>query len=122
MPIRRETSGDQAAISHVITLAFLEAEHRGGNEAMIVEKLREAGGLSVSLVATEDDRIVGHIAFSPATIDDRETGWFGLGPVAVVPNRQRQGIGRQLIKAGLDELRARGSQGCVVLGNPAYYG
>jgi putative acetyltransferase len=120
--IRPEIPGDAAAISSVITSAFLEAEHTGGNEALIVDKLRDAASLSVSLVATENDRIVGHIAFSPVTVDGRNEGWFGLGPVAVVPDRQGHGIGSALIEAGLDQLRMRGSRGCVVLGEPAYYG
>lgn len=106
----------------MITSAFLEAEHSGGNEALIVDKLREAASLFVSLVATENDRIVGHIAFSPVTVDGRSDGWFGLGPVAVVPDRQRRGIGTALIEAGLRQLRVMGSNGCVVLGEPGYYG
>ena len=121
MDIRPEIPADAAAIFSVITSAFLEAEHSGGNEAVIVDKLRDAASLSVSLVATENDRIVGHVAFSPVTVDRQSDGWFGLGPVAVVPRRQAQGIGSALIEAGLASLRARGSNGCVVLGEPAYY-
>jgi putative acetyltransferase len=119
--IRPETPADEAAISSLITAAFLEAEHSGGNEARIVEALRQAAALTVSLVAAKDDRIVGHVAFSPVTVDGRSDGWFGLGPVAVAPGRQRQGIGSALIEAGLAQLRAQGSIGCVVLGEPAYY-
>jgi len=119
--VRPEISADEAAISRVITAAFLEAEHTGGNEAKIVETLRNAAALTVSLVATEHDRIVGHVAFSPITIDERSDGWFGLGPVAVLPGRQRDGIGSALIQVGLAQLRAQGSSGCVVLGEPAYY-
>lgn len=121
MDIRPEVAADEAAISRVITAAFLEAEHRGGNEARIVETLRRAGSLAVSLVAAEDDRIVGHVAFSPVTIDGRSGGWFGLGPVAVLPERQGDGIGSALIEAGLAELRLQGSGGCVVLGDPLFY-
>lgn len=122
MDIRPEISADAGAISSVITSAFLKAGHSDGNEAVIVEKLREAASLSISLVATENDRIVGHVAISPVTVDGRSDGWFGLGPVAVVPDRQGHGIGSTLIEAGLDQLRVRGSRGCVVLGEPAYYG
>ena len=121
MVIRPELPGDKEAISAVITEAFLRAEHSGGNEATIVENLREAGGLAVSLVAIEDERIVGHAAFSPVTIDGRSCGWFGLGPVASVPSRQRQGIGRSLVETGLGLLRRQGATGCVFLGAPAYY-
>jgi putative acetyltransferase len=85
--IRSEIGADEAAISTVITAAFLEAEHNDGKEAKIVETLREAASVTVSLVATEGDRIVGHVAFSPVTVDGRSDGWFGLGPVAVAPDR-----------------------------------
>jgi putative acetyltransferase len=108
-------------MSKVITAAFLEAEHSDGNEAKIVERLREAAALTVSLVATNDEMIVGHVAFSPVTVDGRSDGWFGLGPVAVLPDRQRHGIGTALIQTGLAQLRAQGSIGCVVLGEPGYY-
>jgi putative acetyltransferase len=121
MQIRSERPGDGEAISNVITAAFLEAEHSGGNEAQIVEGLRRDESLSVSLVAIENDIIVGHVAFSPVTIDGRGEGWFGLGPVSVVPNRQRHGIGSALIEAGLVRIREQGAKGCVVLGDPAYY-
>jgi putative acetyltransferase len=121
MEIRPEVPSDAEAISNVITAAFVGAEHSSGTEASIVEALREARSLAVSLVAMEKESIVGHVAFSPLTIDGCSDGWFGLGPVAVVPRRQAQGIGSALIEAGLASLRARGSNGCVVLGEPAYY-
>src|SRR5438270_1484000 len=121
MELRPEIHADAAAISGVITSAFLEAEHSDGNETLIVDRLRQSASLSVSLVAAENDRIVGHVAFSPVTVDEQSEGWFGLGPVAVVPDRQGHGIGSALIEAGLAQLRVRGSRGCVVLGEPAYY-
>lgn len=121
MAIRPQLASDDEAISAVITAAFAEAEHSGGNEAQIVAALRNAGSLTISLVATEDQRIVGYIAFSAVTVDDRSVGWFGLGPVAVLPNRQRNGVGSALIGAGLAKLREHGARGCVVLGDPGYY-
>ncbi len=122
MSIRSERPGDESGISAVITAAFLDAERSSGNEARIVDGLRKARSLTLSLVATENQTIVGHVAFSPVTIDGRSDGWFGLGPVAVTPDRQGQGIGTALIEAGLSRLRQRGSKGCVVLGEPLYYG
>jgi putative acetyltransferase len=119
--IRSEKRGEEESISAVITAAFARAEHSAGNEARIVEALREAKSLAVSLVATENGRIAGHAAFSPVTIDGRSDGWFGLGPVAVVPNRQGHGIGSALIHAGIAALSEGGAKGCVVLGEPAYY-
>ncbi len=104
-----------------MTAAFLGAEHASGTEGAIVDALRDSGALTISLVAESDDAIVGHVAFSPITIDGADIDWFGLGPVAVAPSHQRQSIGARLIEAGLARLREMGAQGCVVLGDPAYY-
>lgn len=119
--IRAEQPGDEAAIAALIATAFANAEHSSGTEAAIVDGLRAADALTVSLVALSNGEIVGHVAFSPVTIDEADHGWFGLGPVAVSPDRQRHGIGDALVRQGLDQLRARGANGCVVLGDPAYY-
>jgi predicted N-acetyltransferase YhbS len=108
-------------IAAITSAAFGLATQSGGNEAAIVDALREAGALTVSLVAEEQGRVVGHVAFSPVRVDGAEGRWFGLGPVSVLPERQRAGIGSALIRAGLERLRASGADGCVVLGDPAYY-
>lgn len=120
--IRPEWAGEEPAISALVTAAFAGVDHAGGNEAAIVEGLRAAGDLALSLVATDPLRIIGHAAFSPVAISDGTQGWFGLGPVAVLPAVQRLGIGGKLIRAGLAMLGARGARGVVVLGSPAYYG
>lgn len=121
--IRDERGGDEAAIAALTEAAFRETPHSSGTEAAIVGHLRADGDLSLSLVAETDDRaIVGHVAFSPVTIADGAPGWFGLGPASVIPLRQRAGIGAALIGEGLERLRKRGANGCVVLGEPAYYG
>lgn len=120
--IRPETPDDVAPISTLITAAFATARHSGGNEADIVAALRKAGMLSVSLVAVHDKELVGHAAFSPVSISDGTDGWYGLGPVATGPAHQRRGIGADMIRAGLAALQARGAAGCVVLGDPGYYG
>lgn len=122
MEIRREQPGDEVAISSLITAAFATAEHRDGTEAAIVEGLRDACALTLSLVAQEGDEIVGHIAFSPVTIDGHHLGWFGLGPVAVRPDRQGSGIGSALIREGLERLDHMGAAGCVLVGEPGLYG
>ena len=121
MTIRPEQPGDADAIRAVIGAAFAGRRYSSGTEAAIVEALREAGALTLSLVAEEDGQVIGHIAFSPVTIDGAACGWFGLGPVAVVPERQGQGVGAALIREGLARLRARGAAGCVLLGDPRYY-
>lgn len=121
MEIRTERRGDEEAVSRLVTAAFREAEHSDGREAAIVETLRESGALAISLVALVDGAIVGHVAFSPVTVEGRHDGWFGLGPVAVRPGRQRRGIGRALIQQGLIRLRESRARGCVVVGDPAFY-
>lgn len=121
MRVRHECPGDENAIARLITAAFLEAEHRDGTEADIVESLRAANALTVSLVATNEAGIIGHVAFSPVTVDGRGVGWFGLGPVSVSPPKQGQGIGTRLIEDGMVHLCEQGAKGCVVLGDPAFY-
>jgi putative acetyltransferase len=120
--IRSERAGDVGPIAELITRAFDNAPHASGKEASIVERLRRDGNLAMSLVAIDEVRIVGHIAFSRVLIDAEECEWFGLGPVAVRPEQQRQGIGGALIEYGLAGLRKAGAYGCVVLGEPGYYG
>ena len=119
--IRPEQPGDAEVISRVTELAFRTAPHADGTEHRVVEALRAAGRLSVSLVAETDGTVVGHVAVSPVTIADGTTGWFGLGPISVVPERQGAGIGSQLMKGALGALRELGAAGCVVVGDPGYY-
>lgn len=119
--IRSEIPSDADAIRHVTTVAFKAAEHSDGNEAAIIDELRAGGALTISLVATVDSDVVGHVAFSPITIDGHDIGWFGLGPVSAHPDWQGKGIGNALITRGLDELVAKKAAGCVVLGDPNYY-
>ena len=120
--IRSETREDATAIEAVTTAAFLNAPHTDHTEQFIVATLREAGALSISLVAEEGGAIVGHVAVSPVTISDGSPDWYGLGPISVLPEQQGKGIGTALMHAALDALRERGAAGCVVLGEPAYYG
>lgn len=126
MQIRPEQPADADAIRALTAEAFATAPHSSGTEAAIVDGLRTARALTLSLVAVEGEEkpseILGHIALSPVTIDGAEHGWFGLGPVSVRPGRQRGGIGSALIREGLRRLRESGANGCVLLGDPAYYG
>jgi putative acetyltransferase len=122
LQIRSETSADVNKIEALTGSAFLSAPHTSHTEQYIVNALRSAGKLSVSLVAEADGTLIGHIAISPVSISDRAPGWFGLGPISVLPQHQRQGIGSRLIREALRILRERGASGCVVLGQPEYYG
>jgi putative acetyltransferase len=121
MIIRPEARTDISSIRSLIEAAFKGVEHSSQTEGAIVDALRQAGVLAVSLVAEQHGRIVGHVAFSPVLIDGEDPGWLGLGPVSVAPNLQRRGIGSALIEEGLSMLRQASANGCVVLGDPNYY-
>ena len=101
--------------------AFKVHPYSQQTEQFIIRALRDANALTLSLVAEEDGRVVGHVAFSPVTIAGRHCDWYGLGPVSVLPKCQRQGIGKALIEAGLHRLRTCGAEGCVLVGDPGYY-
>ena len=119
--IRDETDADAGAITEVTVAAFETLEISNHTEQFIVEALRTAKALAVSLVAERDGRIIGHIAFSPVTISDGTRNWYGLGPVSVLPGCQRQGIGKALIREGLSRLKAMNAGGCCLVGHPEYY-
>lgn len=121
MKIRPEKSGDEKAIYDLTVKAFEPMSYSAGTEAPIIDGLRKDGDLTVTLVAVEDKEIVGHIAFSPITINSRHNGWYGLGPVSVRPDLQRKGIGSKLIKEGLAILQSKNATGCALIGNPDYY-
>ncbi len=120
--IRNEIATDVDAIDAVTTAAFLAAPHTDHTEQFIVKALRKAGKLTESLVAEVDGTVVGHVAVSPVSISDGASDWYGLGPISVLPAYQGQGIGARLMNAALSALRQRGACGCVVLGEPGYYG
>ncbi|RXK87736.1 N-acetyltransferase [Chlorobaculum sp. 24CR] len=118
---RDETREDFRATGDVTVAAFATLEISRHTEQFVIEALRAAGALSVSLVAEMNGRVVGHIAFSPVSMSDGTTGWFGLGPVSVLPEFQRQGIGKALVREGLARLKALGAKGCCLVGHPEYY-
>jgi putative acetyltransferase len=114
--VRPERPADAPAIRRVLEAAF-----PGHLEADLVDALRAAGRLAISLVAEDGGRVVGHVAFSPVTLDDAPIAALGLAPLAVEPDHQRCGVGSALVRAGLDACRAAGVRLVVVLGEPAYY-
>lgn len=122
MEIRPERPDEAAAIRDLTERAFRGMRFADGDEHEIPGRLRAAGALTLSLVAVEDGALLGHAAFSPVEIDGARRGWFGLGPLSVAPGRRRGGIGGALVREGLARLEATGAAGCVVLGDPAYYG
>jgi putative acetyltransferase len=120
--IRDEIPTDAPAIEALTISAFLNAPHSSHTEQFIVGALREAGQLTVSLVAVADGKVIGHVAVSPVSLSAGAPGWCGLGPISVLPEYQRRGVGARLMREALRILREQGAAGCVVLGEPAYYG
>jgi putative acetyltransferase len=120
--VRTEAPADVMAIRAVTEDAFREHPHSRQTEAQIVDALRRADGLSLSLVAHRNGQVVGHAAFAPIDITGGATGWHSLGPLSVAPDAQGAGVGAALVWHGLRILRQLGAAGCVVLGEPAYYG
>ncbi|MBZ9935346.1 N-acetyltransferase [Mesorhizobium sp. BR1-1-16] len=120
--LRDEQPADVEAIATLTTAAFAGRPYSSGTEAAIVDALRAADALTISLVAADaEDGVIGHVAFSPATIGGDASGWFALGPVSVDPQCQGEGIGTALVTAGLERLRNAGAKGCILLGAAAYY-
>ena len=119
--IRDETDADVTAITEVTVAAFITLEVSDQTEQFVIEALRAANALSLSLVAESEGRVIGHIAFSPLTISDGTQNWYGLGPVSVKPEFQRQGIGKALIEEGLSWLKEINARGCCLVGHPEYY-
>jgi len=119
--IRPEECADAPAICVVIVAAFENQPYSNHREHHIVDKLRENTALTVSLVAVRDAAVVGHIAFSPGTIDGKLYTGYGLGLLSVAPIHQRKGAGIRLVQAGLKLLEAGGANGCVVLGEADFY-
>jgi len=126
MTIRTEITADNNAIETLTYRAFENHPHHAPGatptEHLIINKLRDAGVLTVSLVAEDDTGIIGHIALSPVSINGVASNWYGLGPVSVIPERQGEGIGRQLIEASLAKIKSKNTDGIVLLGEPDYYG
>lgn len=126
MLIRNEIPADIESIRGLNYAAFKNHPHHEPGaeptEHLIVDRLRGAKALTLSMVMEKDGDVVGHIAISPVSIGGKDCFWFGLGPVAVSPESQNQGIGSKLIRKAIEEIKALNADGMVVLGDPEYYG
>ena len=116
--IRSETQDDIAAIRHINLEAF-----GGTDEADLIERLRSRQAFTLSLIAVQADKIVGHILFSPVAVESEHSSFqaITLAPMAVLPAYQRKGIGSQLVRCGLEECRRLGHEIVVIVGHPDYY-
>jgi putative acetyltransferase len=112
--IREERPDDVATVRDLNKRAFGQDQ-----EANIVDALRANGAALLSLVATVDDRVVGHIMYSPLSVGD--VNGAALGPMAVIPEHQRQGIGSKLVEAGNRKLKDAGCPFIIVVGHANYY-
>jgi len=121
--LRPETVSDIRGVHQLNRRAFSESELGYGGEAELVDRIRSSEKATLSLVAEQDGRVVGHILFTSVEIDGSELEIEGasLGPMAVVPELQGQGIGTRLVNEGLQRLKERGVPFVAVLGHPEYY-
>ena len=121
MEIRSEQPADIPLIYQLTDRAFAPMSFSDGTEPAVIDALREAGDLTLSLVALKDNTLVGHVAFSPVQAGSYSKGWYGLGPISVLPEHQRTGIGSALINKGFDLLSDIHADGCALVGDPGYY-
>ncbi|MCW8335037.1 GNAT family N-acetyltransferase [Vibrio paucivorans] len=126
MKIRTEIESDIKTIESLTYAAFENHPHHEvgakPTEHLIINRLRQDNALSLSLVAEENQQILGHVAFSPVQIGEETSGWYGLAPLSVAPNQQGKGIGSLLVREGVAQLKSQGAKGIVLLGEPEYYG
>lgn len=121
LTIRPESPADIIAIQNITRAAFAGKPYSDETEHLIINRLRNAQALFLSLVAEIPNEVVGHVAFSSVTINGEDLSWYGLGPISVKPGFQNQGIGSKLVRDGLSLIRENGAQGCVLEGSPIYY-
>ena len=115
-PIRAEEARDRDAVRRVLLEAFGQAD-----EARLVDGLRAAGDIALALVAERGD-VIGYVALSRLSLEGGKGRALALAPLAVMPNRQRQGVGSALMREAIALARADGHDALVVLGDPAFYG
>jgi putative acetyltransferase len=121
MKIRNEKVSDYSRIEEITKLAFVGKPYASGTEQYLSEKLRENDALSLSLVLENEGTVVGHLALSPIKIDGLNGPYFGLGPLAILPEAQGKGYGTALLNSALEYLAENNAKCCVLVGDPNYY-
>lgn len=119
--IRPEQIDDYSIIKDQTRRAFAPMPFADENDQEITDGLRNAGALTLSLVATLENKVVGHVAVSSVTHESGAANWFGIGPISVAPDLQRQGIGKLLMRQALETMKAKGAAGMVLVGDTNYY-
>ena len=114
--IRKEESKDRDAVHHLNIIAF-----DNGPESVLVDELRATCKEYVSFVAVENGSVIGHILFTPATVENCSAVGMGLAPMSVLPSHQKKGVGSRLVRFGLEFLDNAGCPFVIVLGHPEYY-
>jgi putative acetyltransferase len=114
--IRKEEPKDRDAVHQLNLIAF-----ENGPEAALVDQLRASCKEYLSFIAVENGSVIGHILFTPATVEDCSAVGMGLAPMSVLPSQQRKGVGSRLVQYGLEFLRNAGCPFVIVLGHPGYY-
>jgi predicted N-acetyltransferase YhbS len=121
MIIRHEQPADIDTITEITKVAFKNHPFSQQIQHFIIRDLRASDALTISLVTEINGRVVGHIAFSPVTISDGTTNWYGLGPISVLPEFQGCKIGTTMVNNGLSILKSMNGKGCALIGLPTYY-
>jgi len=119
--VRSECPEDVDFIRDLTELAFRGRSYSCKREHLLIDDLREANALTVSLVAEAETNIVGHVALSPVTLPGASGPWFGLGPISVLPEWQRKGVGSAMMKEALARLTQQQAAGCILVGDTRYY-
>ncbi len=116
MRVRPADDADLDHIDRIHTAAFASP-----TESHIVRSLRDRGKLTVSLMIECSGEAIGHLAMSPVQVDGSSATILAIGPIAVIPERQRQGVGSELMREGINRSRRGGVAAIILLGDPAWY-
>lgn len=119
--VRAEEPRDREAIYDLTSRAFAPMPFAAGDEQDLINVLRDAGALSLSLVAEQNGEIIGHLALSPGAHECGDGDWFVLGPISVEPALQKKGVGGTLIAHAKAWMKAKKARGCILVGDPNYY-